>query len=389
MRDALGLGTVLGYCTNVHAGAGADAMFANLRSHALGVKQRVAPHRPMGVGLWLSARAASELLRDRRVPEVRDFLLSHGLLPFTFNGFPHGDFHEPVVKHRVYHPAWDRPERLAYTLDLARILAELLEPGDEGSISTLPLGWRGELDGAGYARCVEQLRELAVELDRLEERTGRSVHVDLEPEPGCVLDRAGDVVKLFERLGEASAVRRRLRVCHDICHSAVMFEPQREAFAAYRDAGVLVGKVQVSSAVRLDFEALDAPARVRALNELRAFDERRYLHQTCVCAAEGGPVSFFEDLPLALRSAGDAPRGEWRVHFHVPLHIASFGSIGTTQADVVEALREAVVGGGVRHFEAETYAWGVLPEPMRSPTLSAGIADELAWLMGVGAGAAR
>jgi hypothetical protein len=168
-----------------------------------------------------------------------------------------------------------------------------------------------------------------------------------------------------------------------------MFEPQREAFAAYRAAGVRVGKVQVSSAVRVDFEALDAPARVRALSELRAFDERRYLHQTCVRAVQGGPVSFFEDLPLALKAAGDSPRGEWRVHFHVPLHIACFGSIGTTQPEVVDALREAVGSAGVQHLEAETYAWGVLPEPMRSPTLSEGIADELVWLLGVGAGAAR
>ena len=49
MRDAMGPGTVLGYCTNVHPSSSVAQMLANLERYALAVKARVSPHRAMGV----------------------------------------------------------------------------------------------------------------------------------------------------------------------------------------------------------------------------------------------------------------------------------------------------------------------------------------------------
>src|SRR4051794_8818385 len=89
----------VGYCTNVHAGAGLDQTRANLERYALAVKRLASPDRPMGVGLWLSAPAARQLLEERRVGEFAAWLREVGLVPFTLNGFPFGDFHQPVVKH--------------------------------------------------------------------------------------------------------------------------------------------------------------------------------------------------------------------------------------------------------------------------------------------------
>ena len=141
MRDGLGPGTMLGYCTNVHAGASYEQTRANLERYALAVKARVSPDAPMGIGLWLSAKAARQLIEQDRAAEFADWLGESGLVPFTFNGFPHGDFHEPVVKHKVYQPDWRSRERLDYTLDLVAIQDRLLAEGAEGSISTLPVGW--------------------------------------------------------------------------------------------------------------------------------------------------------------------------------------------------------------------------------------------------------
>ena len=102
----------LAYCTNVHAGSDLDAMRANLAHHCLAVKQRFAPDQPMGVGLWVAAPAAKKLLQPQRLTEFSEWLAAEQLIPFTLNGFPYGDFHEPVVKHRVYHPTWFDPERV-------------------------------------------------------------------------------------------------------------------------------------------------------------------------------------------------------------------------------------------------------------------------------------
>ncbi|MCA9165531.1 MAG: hypothetical protein KDA62_21225, partial [Planctomycetales bacterium] len=95
----------IGYCTNVHAGVGLEQTQANLSQHAVEVKRLVSPDAPMPVGLWLSNATAAELMQAERLPQFAAWLADEGLLPYTLNGFPYGDFHQPVVKHRAYEPA--------------------------------------------------------------------------------------------------------------------------------------------------------------------------------------------------------------------------------------------------------------------------------------------
>jgi hypothetical protein len=366
----------LAYCTNVHPGPDLAQCLANLQTHALAVKRRFSPSAPMGVGLWLSARGAAEALDEGRLAEVRGWLADNGLVPFTFNGFPHGDFHQPVVKHAVYLPCWWDEERVTYTERLIDIQHAILPEGMEGSISTLPIAWGSPYPAeAQLAQAGRHLAGLAARMHQLEERTGRLIHLCLEPEPGCVLDHAEDVVRFFERhllpRGEEEVLRRHLRVCHDVCHSAVMHEEQAEALEAYRRAGIRVGKVQVSSAVRAD-------GSDEALAQLASFNEPRYLHQTTVRHADGR-LTFHEDLSGAL--AG--PRGvEYRVHFHVPVFLEKFGCLEAMGPEV-RAFLAALRPGECEHFEVETYAWGALPVEMRAPDLAAGIAREMAWLSGL------
>jgi hypothetical protein len=131
----------IGYCTNVHAGADLLATRANLEKYALAVKNQVSPDRPMGVGLWLSAEAANDLLQHQLIETFAEWLNDVGLVPFTLNGFPYGDFHADVVKHGSIRPDWtDIPPR-RYTESLIEIQDRLLAPRVEGSISTLPLAW--------------------------------------------------------------------------------------------------------------------------------------------------------------------------------------------------------------------------------------------------------
>ena len=395
MREALGSGTILGYCTNVHAGATYEETLVNLATHALKVKERVSPGEPMGVGLWLSAVAARQVIAQDRSVRLRDWLRSRGLLPFTFNGFPHGDFHQPVVKFRVYHPDWSDEQRLAYTVDLANILACLLPEGAEGSISTLPVGWGDDFLGApGKLQAAgRHLRSMAGHLARIEAEQGRLIHLDLEPEPGCLLTLSQDLVEFFEqhllRDGNEETIRRHLRVCHDVCHAAVMFEDQAEVLERYRRAGIEIGKVQLSSAIRAPFDAFDPGQKAACLQQLRSFAEDRYLHQTVIQTAAPAPHSqvFIEDLPRAIEMSrndaalhGTALHGEWRVHFHVPLYLERFGLVETTQQTVLDCLAAMRAFPGVHHFEAETYAWSVLPDELRVAELATGIADELLWV---------
>ncbi len=376
--------TVVGYCTNVHAGSTLANTLAALDRHTTAVRALVQPVGLMPIGLWLSAHAAREIREDADgTARLRDWLFSRGLVVFTLNGFPYGDFHAGRAKKAVYEPNWADVRRALYTMSLADILADLLPDASiapdiagEGSISTLPLGWRSTFTqegcGAGVGIASAQLEQVARHLKRIEDARGVCIHLDLEPEPGCALDRAKDVVDFFDQCVRPSAEladpRRYLRVCHDICHSAVMFEPQAEALEIYRRAGVRVGKVQVSSALTCD-------GSERGFRALRNFDEPTYLHQTCVLDGKGD-VHFYEDLDRAFE---EAPVGIWRTHFHVPVDRDALGALGTTRNEISACFSAIRPVDGIRHFEVETYAWNVLPVDHRRDSLAHGIADEILW----------
>jgi sugar phosphate isomerase/epimerase len=377
----------LGYCTNVHAGVDLEQTQANLERFALAVKRRFSPDAPMGVGLWLSASAARSLLDGQRLPQFAAWLAEVGLVPFTLNGFPYGDFHRRVVKHDVYKPTWFEPARAEYTSNLIAILHRLLPPGLDGSISTLPLAWGKPAAGAAeLSAAAAVLRRLVGQLASLEKETGRRICLCLEPEPGCLLQRSTDVVRFFEdhllRGADEAAVRRHLTVCHDICHAAVMFEEQAEVLQRYRAAGIGVGKVQVSSAVALDLTRLAPGNHAAALRQLEGFAEDRYLHQTMVRSRTGTEPVFHEDLPIALSATAPGGGGEWRVHFHVPIYLQHFGFLDALQQPILDCLRFAADHGTTEHFEVETYAWGVLPEELQQPDLATGIAEEMDWFRG-------
>ena len=242
----------IGYCTNVHAGTDLSSMLGNVGRCAPSSEPNWQRTPPCPVGLWLSRESLDDALRlppgglRRKIEEM-------GLQVFTLNGFPYGNFRVSRVKHDVYQPDWSRPERLRYTTDLADVLIDLVPEGATAGISTLPIGW-SDVDEAHLDEAVSNLGRIVDHLAMIESRTGCCLHLDLEPEPGCLLQRSNDVVGLFERILLATSreddTRRHLHVCHDVCHAAVMFESQRDVIDNHDSAGIAIGKVQVSTMAR-------------------------------------------------------------------------------------------------------------------------------------------
>ena len=158
-------------------------------------------------------------------------------------------------------------------------------------------------------------------------------------------------------------------------------EEQADVLQRYAAAGIEVGKIQVSSALQMHLDLWEPPAdeaRAAAIAQLKAFAEDRYLHQTVV--RRDGQDLFYEDLPLALAAEDNIRRGEWRVHFHIPIYVQQWGRLQATQSQILDGLRAASQYTTCQHYEVETYAWGVLPAAMQQPDLAAGITQELRWL---------
>lgn len=387
----------LGYCTNIHPGEGWNAHFAELRRHVPPVKHAVSPNAPLGLGLRVAGQASTELLNPERLDELKVWLQETGLYVFTINGFPYGGFHHTRVKDQVHAPDWTHAERGAYTHRLFRILDELLPAGEEGGLSTSPLSYRHwwptpEALHAATTRGTEHLLTVVEDLVRLRQETGRLLHLDLEPEPDGILENTAEFIdwylnfllplgtqRLHDRFGmnaaaAGDALRTHVQLCWDVCHGAVAYEGPAEVLHRLSAEGIRVGKLQLSSALRIDFTN-HADEKYR---ELAAFDEPGYLHQV-VARTTGGTFHKYPDLPEALAAFGSERWAEWRVHFHVPLFLETYGHLGSTQATLREVLDLQRQSRFTKQLEVETYTWGVLPTDAQVP-IAESIARELAWV---------
>lgn len=382
----------LAYCTNAAPSETTDELIASLGGIWADVRRRAAPDGTLGLGLWLPAAAAAEVSRDPgRMRAVRESLSDAGLDLVTVNAFPAGAFHATVVKDAVYRPAWTEPERFAYTCAVARAVAGIAPPGSDVPISTLPLGFP-KMTMADQLRAAALLFATVLELHRLREWTGTTIRLALEPEPCCAIETVAEAIEFFgvavrpfarnlqagglTLSGAEEAVRRHLGVCLDLCHMAVEHEDPVAALARLDAAGVPVFKVQVSAAVEVPDPA-DRGQRAK----LARFDEPRWLHQV---GAPGGRVAL--DLTQAMKDASLRAAKPWRVHFHVPLHLAEVGGLPTTRPDVERFLRHVATMDAPPVLELETYTWSVVPGA--TDDLAANVAAEIAWVRSV-LGAAR
>ena len=375
-------GLHLAYCTNIHRGESWPETLAALERHTLAVRDRVARSQPYAIGLRLSDRASRELSEPATLAAFRGWLDAHDAYVFTINGFPYGRFHGTHVKEQVYAPDWTSPDRLAYTNRLFDLLGELVPAGLEGSVSTVPVSfkafgrddWQLGVARANLWRCVEHIEEVS-------RRTGRTLHLGLEPEPLCQLETTEETVRFFEQLHNDRPGDDRLDaflgVNYDCCHLAVEFEEASTAIDRLLDQGVKVSKLHLSNAL-----CATPTAEVRAA--LRAFDDDVYLHQVVVRSAGGG-LTRFRDLDDALRSAGPAQpdaNEEWRIHFHIPLHSEPTSLFRTTSDHLLGVLdRLADDASWCRHLEMETYTWEVLPGSLKNRDVVDQLVAEYDWTL--------
>jgi sugar phosphate isomerase/epimerase len=357
----------LAYCTNVHPAEELEGVIAQLD----GCSSQVRKHLKvpvLGIGLWLANTLADRLANSPiALSRLARALDRNGLEVVTLNGFPYSGFHDRVVGKKVYQPDWTERARLDYTLDLVKVLGELMpEDAAYGSISTLPLAWRTPWSRSRDAQARQAFDRLDEHLDRVQARTGRRIRVAVEPEPGCVLEMVPQAANWLTPYAETG----RVGICLDTCHLAVQFEEPAKTFAVLADAKVGIVKSQVSAALHVA-----SPWDPVARELLAEFAEPKFLHQT---REYGGPG--VDDLDLIGELSGHA---SWRVHFHVPVHAPPRPPL-TSTTDVLDDCLKELVGGPhplTHHLESETYTWSVLPSPPKDQQeLAEGIAGELGWL---------
>jgi hypothetical protein len=360
----------LSYCSNIHTGEIWTEHFAQLQAHVPAVKAQVSPDEKMGLGLRFANQASIDLQDSSLISELKTWLKEQNLYVFTLNGFPYGGFHNTIVKDQVHAPDWTTTERRDYTIRLAHILAQLLED-KEGGISTSPLSYRywftseKEREDA-MLKSTQHLLEVVEVLDQIAKKTGKVIHIDIEPEPDGLLSNHTEFVHWYEEVllpsGDASLIRKHVQLCFDICHYGVSFDEPETSIAELKSKNIPVGKIQISSALRIDLRDQEETK----IDELKKYREPVYLHQV-KALRKNGTYEEFKDLDEAFESYQPETYDEWRVHFHVPLFLENYGLLGSTQKEIRETLAIQKENPFTNHMEIETYTWGVLPTAYQVP----------------------
>jgi hypothetical protein len=389
----------LTYCTNIHPGEHWNEVFTNLQKYIPALKTQLGWDKPFGIGLRLADIATRELSEQDKLPNFKRWLEEHNLYVFTLNGFPYGGFHFSAVKDKVYAPDWTTPERVEYTLRLAKILAPLLPDRVEGSISTLPLSYKPWFKNKSdlpsvMVNVTQNLMQVVAELVHIKETTGKILHLGLEPEPDGLVENTAEVIQYFQEylipvgssylatnLGISknyakTLVLEHIGICYDTCHFAVEYENPVSALKQFQIHGIKISKIQISAALQVKLSN-NIEQRNILKQKLQPFAESTYLHQAIGHKANGEMIHY-SDLDAALVDFYGAE--EWRIHFHVPIFIRNFEGLQSTQDDIISTLKLLKNENFCNHLEIETYTWEVLPSNMKLDIL-ASIQREYEWVL--------
>ncbi len=392
----------LTYCSNIHPGEAWSEHFERLKESIPAIKKKVCPAAPFGIGLRLANSASLELRKEENLLKFQTWLNDNDCYVFTMNGFPYGGFHNTVVKDQVHAPDWLSPDRVAYTIRLAQILASLLPDGVDGGISTSPLTYKfwhkNENLESVYQNATMNVILVVDQLIQIKRTTGTLIHIDIEPEPDGLLGNGKEFLQWYVRylmpMGitfiqdrydvnedeAASIIREHVQICYDVCHFAVGYEDHAHMIEQLRSLGIKTGKIQISAALKAKVPE-NTDERDAFVNAFRKFNEPVYLHQVIARKKDGKFLSY-ADLNLALDDAQNPDVAEWRAHYHVPLFINSYGVLHSTQSDIEKVLSIHEVSMFTFHLEVETYTWEVLPEEMRLP-VNDSIVRELEWVLSI------
>ena len=356
-----------------------------LRTHVLAVRDRLRTNDILGeedafaIGLRLSAVAAEELLAGDNLAQLKIWLEETNTYVFTINGFPYGNFHGTRVKEQVFKPDWTEQARVDYTKNLFRILAAIAKPSTGASVSTLPGSHKSFHADESLIR--RNLIKLAEWLEQLAAESGHDFHLGLEPEPLGHFENTAETLAFFQRLHaeapDPAVITRRIGLNYDACHFALEYDAAQTALTALTDAGIRISKIHLSSALALD------PRDPDALVAIRSFDEPVYFHQVLLRAE--ADITRFADLPhffsdVANGRLDPSTFEEMRVHFHIPLDAEPLAPLRSTRDQTREVLAwKRNHPESCRHYEIETYTWGVLPYNLQRP-VEEQIVGEYAWV---------
>jgi hypothetical protein len=393
------LGNGLGhltYSTLVHPADDWDQIWHSLNTYVPKVRDRFAGKERFGVSMRISAKTAETLVNaPAERAKLKKFLDDQNMYLYTVNAFVYGHFKGDLVKEQVYEPDWRSEERTQYTMNVATIVADIAPADVMPSIQTSPLGFKPRVTGPDVVDSyTTNVLRVAKHLVDLEQKTGVTVTLGLEPEPYCYLETTDETVDYFtnhlyagksiEKFAKMSgmpiaeamfALRKHVGIVYDICHLAVEYEDITESLQKLVDGGVPIVKLQEAAALHIP------EVTKETVTALKRYAKTIYLTQT-IEKRDGKLTKYLNvDDAFAAFEKDPGPR-EWRTHIHVPVFLDDLGEFRTTRFAIADALKFHKQKPLSRHLEIETYTWDMLPDHLKTGDIVEYVCRELEWVRG-------
>jgi hypothetical protein len=218
-------------------------------------------------------------------------------------------------------------------------------------------------------------------IEKVSVRTGKILHLGLEPEPLCYLETSQETLKFFQEMcadrPRDERVSEYLGVNYDCCHLAVEYEQPEAAIKRLAENGIRISKLHFSNALKV------IPTE-KSRAALKPFLDSVYFHQVIARNASGS-YTRYPDLQDALERDGASrleAEEEWRIHFHVPLHCRLSEQFDTTSDHLIGVMDILKNDPGIcSHIEMETYTWEVLPPELKNRDVVDQLTGEYEWTL--------
>lgn len=369
---------------------------ATMRDFLAPINRAINAESPVDVSVRLSQAALGD--PEFSGEKLRSLLDEYGLALAGISAVSIGG----GTKEHVHHPDWRTEERLGFMFPALNLAAEFATPAREVGVTTNALSYRHWLDidmPGNWAALTLNVIRAVQHLVGIRQRTGITIHIDLEVEPGSVLRDSADILRFYtqwllprgsamlsDRMDEiggtaTEAILRHVRLALDTAHAGVVWDDAGASLDAFEQYGIRIGRLQVSSALEVQIPA-EPDARQEMAEHLATFVSPTLLQQV-VAHRDGALVQRFEDLPDAIAVINESVSERWRIHTHAPLLADRYGIFASTREDTASWIREIARRGlDVGMIELRSANWDVVPHDDRGP-MEAMIMREVEWVRGI------
>jgi sugar phosphate isomerase/epimerase len=200
----------------------------------------------LGVSLWLPPALAAALATGARIrTRLRAELDARRLEVVTLSGLSFDEENgSPFAEGGGEQLFWDEPARREYTLDLARVLVDLLpEETVRGAVNTIGLAPKDHWDEETAKTGTGILRRLSGGLADIAWQTGRAVRVGFHTASGYALDSPEETVAALARIDKD-----RLGVRLDLDHVTRTWDDPVAGLETLFDAGLSIIELRLTAA---------------------------------------------------------------------------------------------------------------------------------------------